>query len=167
MLSRPAQRLRNILPDLAHISCLPGLVIVLCQHNEFVAAGADADFIVEGALLHRLGNRAQAEKAFNTSPKTLANYLVATVSSNGRLRIGMKKSTTVQYDWTCFNNFRVFFIPQTEDTGIQDLTPDLSHSEGVIYDFNGRLLDLRHVTSNFRQLQRGLYIIDGKKIFVK
>jgi hypothetical protein len=79
----------------------------------------------------------------------------------------MKKSTTVQYDWTCFNNFRVFFIPQTEDTGIQDLTPDLSHSEGVIYDFNGRLLDLRHVTSNFRQLQRGLYIIDGKKIFVK
>ena len=121
----------------------------------------------DGSWNNYLDNRAQAEKAFNTSPKTLANYLVATVSSNGRLRIGMKKSTTVQYDWTCFNNFRVFFIPQTEDTGIQDLTPDLSHSEGVIYDFNGRLLDLRHVTSNFRQLQRGLYIIDGKKIFVK
>ena len=117
-----------------------------------------------GSWNNYLDNREQAEKAFNSSPTTFANYLVATVGENGRLRIGMKKSTTIQYDWTCFNNFRVFFIPQTEDTGIEELSvksEEWSEVNGKsIYDLQGKMVN--------GKLPWGVYIINnGKKIYVK
>lgn len=76
----------------------------------------------QGSWNHYLDNRAQAETAFNTGTRTLANYLIAEVGSTGKLRIGVKKTTAVQLDWTCFNNFRLFFIPQTP-THIQSVRP--------------------------------------------
>ena len=76
----------------------------------------------------------------------------------------MKKSTTIQYDWTCFNNFRVFFIPQTEDTGIEELSvksEEWSEVNGKsIYDLQGKMVN--------GKLPWGVYIINnGKKIYVK
>ena len=119
-----------------------------------------------GSWNHYLDNREQAEKAFNTGTKTLANYLIATVTSTGRLRLGLKKSSTVQYDWTCFNNFRLFFIPQT-DTGIGQIevgSPSTGSKawkmdESEVFDLAGR-----KVTGSNR---RGVYVKDHRLIIHK
>lgn len=71
-----------------------------------------------GSYKNYCDNREQSEKAFNTSGETYANYLIAEVDSDGRLRIGLRKNTAVGTDWTCFNNLRLFYIP-VEATGIK------------------------------------------------
>ena len=58
-------------------------------------------------------NRFDANKAFSESEEKYANYLIAEVGEDGTLRLGLKKETTVVWDWTCFDNFRLFYIPQT------------------------------------------------------
>lgn len=73
-------------------------------------------------------NRYQAELAFNTSGDTYANYLIAEVGSDGRLRVGLKKSVGVATDWACFNNLRLFYIPVTA-TGIGGIKKSEAGSE--------------------------------------
>jgi len=52
------------------------------------------------------------------------------------------------------------YIPiRDEDTGIENLTPTLSQGEGAVYDLTGRKVQ--------GELQRGVYIINGKKVMVK
>jgi uncharacterized repeat protein (TIGR02543 family) len=53
---------------------------------------------------------------------------------------------------------RAFIALDDEATGIENLTPVLSKGEGVVYDLSGR----RVVTPT-----KGLYIVNGKKVFVK
>lgn len=115
----------------------------------------------QGSWNHYLDNRAQAETAFNSGPKTLANYLVATVGSTGKIRVGIKKSTSVLFDWTCFNNFRIFFIPQAEDTtGIDETREDTKNLVNTdLYDLSGR----RVKNTN----QKGIIIRNGKKVLIK
>lgn len=62
-------------------------------------------------------NREQTERAFKTGVNTYANYLIAEVGKDGKLRIGLKKDVAVGVDWTCFNNLRLFYIP-VSSTGI-------------------------------------------------
>ena len=45
-----------------------------------------------------------------------------------------------------------------EATGIENLTPTLSEGEGVLYDLQGRRVN---------KPTKGMYIVDGKKVFVK
>ena len=59
-------------------------------------------------------NREQAEREFNNSTDTYANYLITKVE-NGRLKLGIKKESTTENDWTCFNNFRLYRLPRQPD----------------------------------------------------
>ena len=112
-----------------------------------------------GSWRNYLDNRDQAERAFNTDPKAMANYLVTSVGTNGSLRIGVKKSASVQYDWTCFNNFRIFYIPQTDDdTAIEQIDSD-SQNDAPLYDLSGRQV----ITPR----AKGIYIQNGKKVLMK
>lgn len=112
-----------------------------------------------GSWRNYLDNRDQAERAFNTDPKAMANYLVTSVGTNGSLRIGVKKSVSVQYDWTCFNNFRIFYIPQTDDdTAIEQIDSDCQN-DAPLYDLSGRQV----ITPR----AKGIYIQNGKKVLMK
>ena len=52
------------------------------------------------------------------------------------------------------------FIPiREDDTGIENLSPSLSQGEGAMYDLTGRKVQ--------GELQRGVYIVNGKKVMVK
>jgi len=121
----------------------------------------------QGSWNNYLDNREQAEKAFNSGSQTLANYLVATVGTNGRLRIGLKKSASVQYDWTCFNNFRIFFVPQAEDTGIKENVKIEKLKNANIYNLQGQRISVNSDSSAPSVLPKGIYIQDGKKIIKK
>lgn len=100
-------------------------------------------------------NRAQAEAAFKKGDDTYANYLMVQVT-DGHLKLGLKKSKAVGADWTCFNNFRLFFIP-VETTGIRDVLKT-QQPNSVYYTLNG--VAHPHPVA-------GINIHKGKKIIVK
>lgn len=52
-----------------------------------------------------------------------------------------------------------------DPTGIENLTPTLSESEGDIYDLSGRQI-VNSQLSN-RKLNKGIYIVNGKKVVVR
>lgn len=112
-----------------------------------------------GSWNNYVDNREQSERAFNQNGDTYANYLVAKVT-NGRLRIGLKKTVSVGNDWTCFNNFRLFLIPVSIPDAIHDINAGETQpsSQGTaIYNLLGQKV---------RTPQRGIFIINGKKIFI-
>lgn len=53
---------------------------------------------------------------------------------------------------------RVVFDDEDQTTGIKNLTPTLSESEGVVYNLQGRRIT---------QPTKGLYIVNGKKVVIK
>ena len=63
-----------------------------------------------------------------------------------------------QYAITIENSYEVFNGVIDTTTGIEDLTSTLSQGEGAIYNLQGLRM---------KQMQKGLNIVDGKKIYVK
>ncbi len=82
------------------------------------------------------------------------------------LKVGIKCSSAPSYYWTIFDNFRLYFIGDSElATGIKDITTVTDDAETneptVIYDLGGRRID------NVSGLQKGIYIVNGKKIYIR
>lgn len=92
------------------------------------------------------------------------NSLLCTVGEDGKLRIGVKKSTLISQDWTIFDNFTLTYIPEEVPDGIShphtgQLSPTLTSPD--IYTLQGTPIATTH-------LQRGgIYIVAGKKRMVK
>ena len=53
---------------------------------------------------------------------------------------------------------RLYFDGTEEATGINDLTPSINEGNGAVYNVNGQLLN---------SLQRGINIVNGKKVIIK
>jgi hypothetical protein len=82
------------------------------------------------------------------------NSLICNVGENGKLRIGVKKTTTISEDWTILDNFTLTYIPEEEPDGIQSIRP--IHSPKGIYTLQGIKIEEADLQRN------GIYIIDGK-----
>ena len=104
-------------------------------------------------------NREQAEKDFNHSEGTYANYLITKVEG-GRLKLGLKKVRETLNDWTCFNNFQLYRLPKVTD--IKDVTSRGGACPEAAYDLSGRKWDLDEIPS-----RKGIYIIGNKKKLIK
>ena len=101
-------------------------------------------------------NRTQANEGFTTSKDNYANYLFANVT-DGTLKLGIKKATAVGWDWTCFNNFRVFYVPVNTTTSVGDVkTPQ--QGPPVYYTLDGVAHQLP---------VQGINIHNGKKMVVR
>jgi len=75
------------------------------------------------------------------------------------LNIDISEYPEGQYEITIDNSNETFNgVIDTTTTGIENLTPTLSKGEGVIFNLNGQRINM---------LQKGLNIVDGKKIFIK
>ena len=61
------------------------------------------------------------------------------------------------FPWNMFGNI-VVLTEEDYAEGIEDLTPTLSQGEGAIFNLNGQRIN---------GLQKGLNIVDGKKVWVK
>lgn len=101
-------------------------------------------------------NMAQAHDGFTADADNYINYLLVEVT-DGTLKIGIKKDTPVLFDWTCFNNFRLFFIPKDNTTGIKGTLGDKC-GENSFYSLDGKA---RNTPS------AGVNIHNGKKIIIK
>lgn len=86
------------------------------------------------------------------------------MGEDGKLRIGVKKSTTIDQDWTIFDNFTLTYIPEEEPDAIQAVTaprPSLRGGKSGAYTLQGTPI----LTSAMQP--GGIYIVGGKTIRVK
>ena len=83
----------------------------------------------------------------------------STASAN--LKVGIRSNKSASYYWTIFDNFRLLFFGQnTAPLGIDGQQPaTLNTQPATLYDLSGR-----RITGT---PSKGLYIKDGKKIYVK
>lgn len=78
------------------------------------------------------------------------------------LRVGIRCTSATSYYWTMFDNFRLYFYGKNRTVvGIKDILDESASTmvhEQSIYDLSGRKVS---------NPQKGMYIINGKKVFIK
>jgi len=81
------------------------------------------------------------------------------------LVIGLKKTRSVNDDWTIVNYFNLYYLGDPNSTGIMEIqeTPSLN-AEGT-FDLSGRRISDKY--SDIDVLSPGIYIINGKKVLVR
>ena len=82
------------------------------------------------------------------------NELYTYVGADGTLVLMVNKPSHVGNNWMLFNNFTLTLY--TADTGVEQLTMD--KSQLIIYDLTGRRVE---------KMEKGIYIVDGKKVVIK
>jgi hypothetical protein len=89
------------------------------------------------------------------------NKLLVEVT-DGTLRLGVKKTTTSPTtSWTVFDNFELYYLGTEMPSAIEHIRSENTYDESErIYDLTGRRL-------NGKPNSKGIYIINGKKHFVK
>lgn len=88
------------------------------------------------------------------------NSVTCTVGADGKLRIGVKKSTTIGSDWTIFDNFTLTYIPEEQPDGIQAVSIHPTNATGI-YTLQGTKTNAVAMRSG------GIYIVNGQKMIVK
>ncbi len=82
------------------------------------------------------------------------------VAAGETLTLGLRlRSTGVNNNWCCFDNFTLQYLGNTEaPTAIESIEAATTTAEGTIYDLSGRRV---------QKAKKGIYIINGKKVMVK
>ncbi len=100
------------------------------------------------------------------------NELVATFDAPSDMKIGIRQSTSASLYWTMFDNFKLYYYGSyTSDdlTGIHDVLVDnnmpLFAQPADIYSVSGALV--RKAATSLEGLEKGVYIINRKKVVVK
>lgn len=93
------------------------------------------------------------------------NELLVTVTDN-HLRLGIRKSTLIDKDWTIFDRFRLTYLGTKEIyDGIQTHPLPLSFKEGSWYDLSGRRITPHSAFLNHQpSIKHGIYIHNGHKV---
>lgn len=100
------------------------------------------------------------------------NELVVTLNRAINVNIGIRQGSAPTSYWTIFDNFRLYYYgsyTSTDVTGIEDIpyTPaePLFANPADIYSINGVLV--RKNATSLEGVEKGLYIINHKKVVVK
>lgn len=91
------------------------------------------------------------------------NELLVTVADH-RLRIGVKKTTLLENDWTIFDRFRLTYLgtKETYDGIVENKSQQpASDASAPVYDLSGRRV------AKSSTLREGLYIHNGRKILIR
>jgi len=100
----------------------------------------------------------------NNEPLYYMHHIICQVGNDGKLKIGTKKSVAIGSDWAIFDNFQLTYYgpasSQQSTTDIEEAVATIDKASGW-FDLNGRRV------KGGSALPRGLYIVDGKKVFIK
>ena len=106
-----------------------------------------------------------ANSAFNTDGEYTDNFVEYTLDEAGDLQVGMRKDTYKTHDWTCFDNFRLYYYGKGD--GIREATGD-NNAPVDVYTLSGvKLRENAAPAQATKGLPRGLYIVGKKKMLVK
>ena len=97
---------------------------------------------------------------FKQNPEAYCNKVQIEVPAGSDLRIGFRKNTQVEGDWVIFDDFQLFYLggdlEKKPDTAIREII--VNNAKSAIYNLAGQRINA---------LQKGLNIVDGKKVLVK
>ena len=98
-------------------------------------------------------NVSQANSAFNFDHKYNDNVVVYELREMGDLRIGIAKSSLVEGDWNCFDNFKLYFKPSAASV---DSLKEEFEGESEYFTLDGLRVE---------KPQRGIYVVKrGSKV---
>lgn len=110
-------------------------------------------------------NTMASARAYFDKGKYNDNKLIFVVSRTGKVKIGVKQTTVSGYYWTIIDNFQLFSYGSMSKeyiTNIEDITTDsqpaIDKAKRGIYNLAGQRLSTP---------QKGVNIIDGKKVIVR
>ena len=108
--------------------------------------------------------KAEEPESPYTPNKYYNNLLQVYVGEDGTLRLGVKKSATINdNDWSIYDNFKLYYIGSEPDPGF---TTAIAEVEPVAPTFNVQgIYNLQG--QKLGGLQKGLNIVNGKKVLVK
>ena len=89
------------------------------------------------------------------------NSVMMKVTSTATMKVGIRLTSNVEKDWTCFDNFRLLYYGNheiEEVTPVEDIFNTQPDSFKQYYDLSGRRVS---------NPTKGLYIVNGKKVYVK
>ena len=98
-----------------------------------------------------------ANARFNKTPEAYQNEVAIMIEEGGNITFGLRKTTSVSNDWCMFDNWKLYYLGKDAPEGIETIAADDTTAKGI-FNLAGQKLN---------KLQRGLNIVDGKKIFVK
>ncbi len=94
------------------------------------------------------------------TPDAYCNSVKITLTEGEPLTIGLRKSAKIDSDWLIYDDFELLYLSGEKFkevvTGVSEVKT--ATSNGVIYNVAGQRLN---------SLQKGINIVDGKKIYVK
>ncbi len=80
----------------------------------------------------------------------------------GSLTVGLRKSEHISSDWTIWNEFQLLYLGTETPTGIEEVADAEAAADAAaqagIYDLSGRKVS---------KPQKGIYIVNGKKVVIK
>lgn len=110
---------------------------------------------------------ASANAAFNTKGAYTANAVTCTLTQKGDLKVGVAKRELQDWDWACFDNFRLYYLGKP-GTSIGSVSSAAEDNETVdVYAASGVLVRKaarRGEATDF--LPRGVYLVGGRKVIV-
>lgn len=98
-----------------------------------------------------------ANARFNKSPEAYLNEVYAWVEEGGALTFGIRKDKEISNDWCIFDNWKLFYLGTEPPTAIAEVNVNKPAMTGI-YNLSGQQM---------KNAQKGLNIIDGKKVFIK
>jgi hypothetical protein len=93
------------------------------------------------------------------------NSLVFNLSAPTNLKVGLRQTTSASYYWTIFDNFRLYYygsMSVDKVTSVDCIETDDVSSRSAVYNIYGQ-----KIADSPSGLPRGLYIYNGKKVFVQ
>lgn len=117
----------------------------------------DETIIVDEGTYYYPSSMYGAYCRFLLSPEAYNNKVTITIAQGEDLRIGFRKSVHIEGDWLIFDDFELYFLGGKLETGIQAVENATAKS-GAIYNVAGQRVN---------NVSKGIYIQNGKKVFVK
>ncbi len=90
------------------------------------------------------------------SPEAYNNSVRIYVKAGGNATIGLRKTAAIGNDWLIYDDFQLFYLGNDETVGIANLSGNAGQQ--TIYNIQGQRLNAP---------QKGMNIINGKKVFIK
>ncbi len=110
-------------------------------------------------------NMSQASTAFNTDKNYTDNVVNIVLEEQGAIKLGIRKKTMVDGDWTIFDNFRLTYNPDI--SAVEEIK---SGAEAIVdvYSADGILLKSNVAFDKATNgLPAGIYIVGKQKVVVK
>lgn len=111
-------------------------------------------------------NISGASAAFNTEDNYHGNIVNYCLDQRGDLRVGMRNTSSIYADWTCFDNFRLYYMGGGTD--INEVNAPDADTPTDVYTLSGVKVrsDVKPEKAG-EGLPAGIYIIGKKKVVVK